>query len=102
MNEIPDFESAVASLRRFLEEQGHPSGMLWVFREDIWKRASDDVVLKFPSQAKNLALAKKVFDEGRRKGLVNVHAIATVDDQVAARFGFRSFQARKFKVGIAA
>ena len=91
MTEIPDFESAVASFRRFLEEQGHPSGILWVFREDIWKRASDDVVLRFPSQAKNLALAKKVFDEGRRKGLVNVHAIATVDDRVAATVWFPKF-----------
>lgn len=91
MNDIPDFEDAVASFKHFLAEQGHPSKILWVFREDIWKRSANDVVLRFPSQIKNLALAKKVFGEGHRKGLVDVHAIATVDDMTAATVWFPKF-----------
>ena len=61
MNDIPPFEDAVAAFEHFLREKGHPSEILWVFREDIWKRSPGDVVLRFPSQVKNLALAKKVF-----------------------------------------
>ena len=91
MSEIPHFEDAVALFRQFLEEQGCPSQIFWVFREDIWQRSSSDVVLRFPSQRRNLALARKVFDEGRRKGLVEVRAIATVDEKVAATVWFPKF-----------
>jgi hypothetical protein len=91
MSEIPHFEDAVALFRRFLEEQGCPSKIFWVFREDIWQRSSSDVVLRFPSQRRNLALAGKVFEEGRRKGLVEVHAIATVDGKVATTVWFPKF-----------
>jgi alpha/beta hydrolase family protein len=84
MNNIPSFDDAVASFQHFLTEQGHPSKILWVFRDDIWKRSSSDVVLRFPFQIRNLALAKKVFAEGRKNGLVDVQAVATVDDMTAA------------------
>ena len=91
MNDIPSFEDAVASFEHFLTVQGHPSKILWVFREDIWKRSASDVALRFPSESKNLALARKVFGEGRKKGLVDVHAIATVDDMTAATVWFPKF-----------
>lgn len=91
MNDIPSFEDAVASFEHFLTEQGYPSKILWVFREDIWKRSSTDVVLRFPSQIKNQALVKKVFGEGRQKGLVDVHAIAMVADMTAATVWFPKF-----------
>ena len=91
MNDVASFEDAVASFTHFLTEQGHPSKILWVFREDIWKRSSSDVVLRFPSQIKNFLLAKKVFREGRNKGLVAVHAIATVGDMTAATVWFPKF-----------
>ena len=91
MNDIPDFDVALSSFRRFLAEQSHPANIFWVFREDIWKRSPTNVVLKFPSQGRNLALARTVFEEGRRKGLVEIHAIATVKDQVAATVWFPKF-----------
>ena len=92
MNGIPNFDDALASFRRFLAEQGHAADIFWVFREDIWKRSHTNVLLRFPSQTKNLALAQKVFQEGRRKGLVEVHAIATIGDKVAATVWFPKFQ----------
>ena len=91
MNDIPEFEDAVASFRLFLAEQGHPDKILWVFREDIWKRSPSDVVLRFPSQIRNLALARNVFAEGRKKGLIDIHAIASVDDKVATTVWFPKF-----------
>lgn len=90
MNDIPAFESAVAAFQRFLVDEGHPSEILWVFREDVWKR-SVDVLLRCPSQMKNQTIAKKVFEEGRKQGLVNVDAIATVGDKVAATVWFPKF-----------
>jgi hypothetical protein len=91
MNDIPSFDDALASFRRFLAEQGHAADILWVFREDIWKRSPTNVLLRFPSQTTNLVLAQKVFQEGRRKGLVDVHAIATIGDKVAATVWFPKF-----------
>lgn len=91
MNDIPGFEEAVALFRSFLAEQGHPTDIFWVFREDIWKRSATGVVLRFPSQTKNLALAKKAFQEGRKRGIVNVHAVATVGYKVAATVWFPKF-----------
>jgi hypothetical protein len=87
MNEVPDFEDAVAAFQQLLIKEGHPSKILWLFREDIWKRSSSDLV-RLPSQIKNLALTKKVFGAGRRKGLIDVHAIATIDEKVAATVWF--------------
>ena len=88
MNDVPDFETAVASFRWFLAKEGHSSPIVWVFRDDIWKRSPDDVVIKLPRQKENLALAEKVFAEGRDRGLVELHAIASVSDKVAATVWF--------------
>jgi len=92
MNDIPNFEEAIASFRSFLAEQGHPADIFWVFREDIWKRSPTNVALRFPSQTKNFGLVKKVFEEGRGKGLVDIHAIAAVGDKVAATVWFPKFK----------
>lgn len=62
-----------------------------MFREDIWKRSPSDVVIRFPSQIINSALTKKVFGEGRKKGLIDLYAIATVDDMTAATVWFPKF-----------
>ena len=92
MNEIPNFENALESFRRFLAEQGHPTDVFWVFREDIWKRSRSSVTLRFPSQTENLGLARKVFEEGREKGLIDIHAIAAAGDKVAATVWFPKFK----------
>ena len=54
-------------------------------------------MLRFPSQIRNLALAEKVFAEGREKGLVDIHAIASVDDKVAATVWFPKFIGEKIQ-----
>jgi hypothetical protein len=101
MNDLSTFEDAVASLRRFLDENGHPTDLFWVCRDDVWKRSPTDVLLKYPVTRENTLLAQKVFDEGRERGLVDVHAVATVAGKVARPFGSQSFPVRKFRAGIA-
>ena len=91
MSDIPGFEEAIGSFRNFLAEQGHSTDIFWVFREDIWKRSPTSVVVRFPSKTGNLALAKKVFEEGRKMGLVEIHAVASVDYKVAATVWFPKF-----------
>jgi len=97
MNDIPSFDDALESFRRFLAEQRHPNGIFWVFREDIWKLSPDSLLLRIPSRTKNLALAKKVFKEGQRKGLLDLHAIATVGDKVAATVWFPKFEGEEIQ-----
>ena len=88
MNDIPNFEVAVQSFRRFLTENGHPAEIVWIFRDDLWKRTVTEVFVRVPSQPERLALARKVFNEGRIKGLVDVHAIAIAGNTVAATVWF--------------
>jgi hypothetical protein len=88
MTDIPNFEDALKSFCEFLAKQGHPTNVFWVFRDDIWKRSPTSVVLRSPAHEQNLALAQKVFEEGRARGLVDVHAIATIGDKVAATVWF--------------
>lgn len=84
MNDIPDFETALGDFRRFLAVQGHPDKLCWVFSDDLWTRGPADVLLRFPPPRANLVLAKKVYDEGRERGLIQMLAVATACDHVAA------------------
>ena len=88
MKDIPEFEDALSSFRQFLTDNGHPSEIVWVFRDDLWKRSVTEVFVRIPSQPESLALAKKVFNEGRRKGFVDVHAVAIADNTVVATVWF--------------
>ena len=76
MNDIPDFAEALTRFRRVLGENGHPSDLFWVFRDDVWKLSPRKVWIKYPSSRHNINLAEKVFSEGRQKGLVDIHAVA--------------------------
>lgn len=91
MDDILNFDDRLTAFRDFLAEQGHPTNIFWVFREDIWEYAPSKVLLRLPSPNQNLALAKKVYAEGCGKGLVDIHAIATFHDQVAATVWFPKF-----------
>jgi len=42
----------------------------------------------------------KVFAEGRNKGLVEVHAIARIEDKVAATVWFPKFAGEEYKDGM--
>jgi hypothetical protein len=88
MDETEDFERTVSSFRKFLADGGHPTKIVWVFRDDVWKRGVTEVFIRVPAQRENLALVMKVFREGRTKGLVDVHAVAIVDNAVAATLWF--------------
>ena len=84
MCDIPEFPVAISDFRRFLVEQGHADELAWVFRDDIWFRGPDDVLMRYPPPEGNKTLSEKVYDEGREQGLVGITAVATAGGRVVA------------------
>ena len=76
MNDLPQFEEAVSTFKQFLTAQRHPVSVQWVFREDLLRRSRYRVFVRVPPFVGNSELAKKVFREGRIKGLVEIAALA--------------------------
>jgi hypothetical protein len=95
MNDIPDFAEALTQFRRLLGENGHPSDLFWVFRDDIWKLSPTQIWVKYPSSELNVSLAEKVFADGREKGLVEIHAVAVAAGKVAATVWFPKYEHEK-------
>jgi hypothetical protein len=85
------FHDAVASFRNFLKENGHPTEILWVFRDDLWQCSQTEVLVRYPTSSENFVLAQKVFGEGCEKGLVDIYAVAIAADQVATTVWFPKF-----------
>lgn len=92
MNDLPDFAEALTQFRLLLGENGHPTDLFWVFRDDVWKLSPTEVWVKYPSSRQNLRLAEKVFAEGRAKGLVEIHAVAVAAGEVAATVWFPKYE----------
>jgi len=91
MIEIPEFQIAISDFRRFLVEQGHADKLVWVFRDDLWFRGPDHVLMRYPPNVGNESLAKKVYDEGRERGLAEITAVATANGHIAATVWFPKF-----------
>jgi len=91
MNDIPDFAEALYQFRQFLAKSGHSDQVFWVFRDDVWQPSPGDLRIKYPPSVENDALAQKVFAEGRERGLVEIIAIATVEEKVAAKVWFPKY-----------
>lgn len=91
MNAIPHFAEALEQFRQFLAKKGHSDQVVWVFRDDIWQRSPGDLRVKYPPFAENAALAQKVFEEGRERGLIEIRAIATTGRMMAATVWFPKY-----------
>jgi hypothetical protein len=91
MSEIPEFQVAISDFRSFLVAQGHAYEIVWVFRDDLWFRGPDRVLMRYPPPEKNRSLAEKVYDEGRERGLVEITAVATANGHLAATVWFPKF-----------
>ncbi len=87
-NDIPDFPTVVEQMQTFLQEEGHPIKICWVFREDLWRVGMNSVRICRPCPHPNESLAAKVFQEGRAKGLVEIKALATLASVTVATVWF--------------
>jgi hypothetical protein len=61
------FAEAIASFRSFVSEQGFPSDLVWVFREDVL-RIGRHLLVRVPVAAENAILARDYFELGRAQG----------------------------------
>ena len=91
MDELPEFEQALSSFRSFLTTQGHPDDVFWVYREDLWFRKGKPPLIVFPSRIENKTLVEKVYEEGRKRGLVEIVAVAKAGGLTAATVWFPRF-----------
>jgi hypothetical protein len=73
------------------KEEDRTAEIFWVFRDDVWKRSRTEILVRYPSDTYNLALAQKVFAEGRERGLIDMHAIAITQNKVAATVWFPKY-----------
>ena len=91
MSDIPHFAEAVEEFRRFVSRAVHYEEVFWVFRDDVFKLSPTDLRVKYPTPSVNTSLARKVFSEGRERGLVEITAIATAARNVAATVWFPKY-----------
>ncbi len=87
-NDILDFPTVVEQMQTFLQREGHPIKICWVFREDLWLVGVNSIRVCQPCPQQNESLAAKVFQEGRAKGLVEIKALATLASATAATVWF--------------
>lgn len=85
--DIPNFDTAVESFRSFLARNGHPTKIAWVFRDDL-VASRDEGRIRSPLPAENQTLARKVFEEGRAKGLIAIIAVGTIDQLTVSTVRF--------------
>lgn len=91
MNDIPDFGEAFEQFRRFLANRGQVNDVFWVFRDDIRKSSPTEMQVRYPPSSENVALAGKVYSEGRERGLIEINALATVRREIAATVWFPKY-----------
>jgi hypothetical protein len=91
MNDVPDFQVAVDRLRQFLRESGHGDDIFWLFRDDLYLKRLDRAIVRFPPPPENEPLARKVYEEGKARGLVDVHALVTDGSKVGVTVWFPKF-----------
>ena len=93
MNEdLPEFKDAVEDFCAFLRKEGHSDKLLWVFRDDLWFRGIDRITIRLPVDIENESLIRKVYDDGRSKGLICLYALATFRSQTVATMWFPKFE----------
>ena len=63
-----EFQVAIADFRRFFIEQGYADELTWVFRDDLWLRGPDDVLMRYPPPLGNVPLAKREAQALRARG----------------------------------
>jgi hypothetical protein len=88
---IPAYEDATAEFCSFLAGRGHPTAVAWLFRDDIWLRSRERLLVRWPLPSETASLAKKVYEEGRERGIVGLQAIGQTRQVVFATVWYPKF-----------
>jgi hypothetical protein len=82
-DDLPDFAAATDRMRELLVSHEHPSTFVWVFREDICWITPATILLRPLTQRDTADLSRRIYEEGRAKGIVEIRALARTRDAVA-------------------
>jgi hypothetical protein len=91
MIDLPAWHEAVGRMETFLRSQGHSTTLHWVFRDDLWARSQHRLFVRWPLPPTNVALGQAVFEAGRKKGLIELTALAQFGDSVVATVWYPKF-----------
>ena len=86
--QIAPFDEAFARFRSFLRSHGLPETVVWVFREDLFCPERGTCLVRALRPGENDSLARKVFDEGRAAGLLELKAIGSSAEATIATVWF--------------
>jgi hypothetical protein len=78
MDRIPSFAEAVEALRNFLRADRQPDEIVWAFRVDVYSISPSEYRVAWPLPPNNVILARRLFDAGRHRGLVELQALFNV------------------------
>jgi hypothetical protein len=68
-------------MAEFLGSEGKSDTIVWVFKDDLFLSDPETAFVRHPLPSETDTLAEKVYNEGRRKGLVELSAIAASPNQ---------------------
>ena len=68
MDDCPEFAEAKRRFARFLESQGCPGEICWIFRDDFYWYRQDRAIVRWPTPETNETLTRQHFDVGRQLG----------------------------------
>jgi len=68
----PSFDESVAKYKRFLEENGYPSHVVWVMPEDVLVSSGPVIYVRVPVSESNEEFVRHLFDLGisQEKGVL--------------------------------
>ena len=91
MNTIPAFDLALQEFKKYLASNGLPTRIEWIFRDDVCPRNIKHIHIRWPLFPGNTVLTKKVYSEGRRRGMVDIRAIGGTKELIYATVWFPKF-----------
>ena len=86
-SELPSFSEASSRFLDFLEGNGFPGEVLWLFREDVMVTDRGQLWIRLPIPEENLRLAQAAYDRGCAKGPgVKLEVFCVISSAVSCAF----------------
>ena len=77
---MPACDEASRSLSEFLFARHYPQELLWACRQDLYSIGPTNHFIKWPLPEANNEYARLSYENGRKRGIVEVKALFTVDN----------------------
>lgn len=84
METYPDFSDAVDQFKEFLAAQERPTNIQWAFRENVYFKSQQSILVAAPLPNSNAETATRAYIAGVSQEQIAVRAIASFTDSVVA------------------